>query len=240
MQNQTPTPDILDLLISFSPVIVLGIFGIKDAWQSSTGKILLVWFLSSVLLIFVPWNLSRRFLTGIYVPLGGMAVFGLSNIISRFNYSIRTGFIVLLILIIPTNIIVLGSGIQAIKNRDLNIYYSSDLEDCFLWIKSNTDENSLILAEEKVGLIIPSRTGRRVIYGHPFETVNAEQELKFVEGIYESIAENSLRMKNLDERNINYLLVSGEDWGNSNMDENERLVIVYQSPTVKLFQVISQ
>jgi hypothetical protein len=32
------------------------------------------------------------------------------------------------------------------------------------------------LASAETGLLIPAYTGRRVIYGHPFETVNAEQK----------------------------------------------------------------
>jgi hypothetical protein len=43
------------------------------------------------------------------------------------------------------------------------------------WIAANTPQKALILASPEMGLYIPAYTGRRVIYGHPFETVNAEQ-----------------------------------------------------------------
>jgi hypothetical protein len=41
------------------------------------------------------------------------------------------------------------------------------------WIVENTTDNALILASPSMGLFIPAYTGRRVIYGHPFETVSA-------------------------------------------------------------------
>lgn len=41
------------------------------------------------------------------------------------------------------------------------------------WIASNTSQDALIMASPQMGLYIPAYTGRRVLYGHPFETLNA-------------------------------------------------------------------
>ena len=38
----------------------------------------------------------------------------------------------------------------------------------------------LILSSPEMGLFIPAQTGRRVLYGHPFETVNADAEKDLV------------------------------------------------------------
>jgi hypothetical protein len=42
----------------------------------------------------------------------------------------------------------------------------------------------VVLAGPDTGLYIPARTGLRVLYGHPFETVNAQAEREAVEGFF--------------------------------------------------------
>ena len=209
-QNQTPPPDLVDFLVSFFPVLLLAIFGSKRAWQSDAGRVLVVWSITSIMLLFLPWNLSRRFLTGLYIPLGGLSIFGLKYLIEKWGISFRFGIILFMILIVPTNIIIMISGIQAVKIRDQRIYYSIGLDECFDWIRKNTQTDALIIADEKDGLLIPSATGRRVIYGHPFETVNAEKELDFVKKVYESSEYGTALIDLLLDRSVDYLLINTE------------------------------
>jgi hypothetical protein len=239
-QNQTPTPSVFDLLISFSPALFLSVFGIKAAWKTTSGRVLLVWGISSIILIFVPWNLSRRFLTGFYVPVGGLAVFGLDNLFQKYRYSLKTGFIILLILIVPTNIIVLFSGIQAIIQYDQNIFYSSELEECFSWMEENIKPDALILAEERIGLLIPSQTGRRVIYGHPFETANAQQELLFVNDFFSKLRQGTLQLNSLYDRDIDYLLITDPELHTDILGDFDSMKTVYQSMGIYLYQISEQ
>ncbi len=52
------------------------------------------------------------------------------------------------------------------------------------WIRQNTNPGDLFLASPETGLLIPAYTGRRVLYGHPFETVDAEIQRKTVESYF--------------------------------------------------------
>ena len=56
--------------------------------------------------------------------------------------------------------------------------------DTFEWINTNQPPDIVILASPETSLFIPAYTGRRVIYGHPFETVNAQIEEQFVEDFF--------------------------------------------------------
>lgn len=56
------------------------------------------------------------------------------------------------------------------------IFLEKSESQALVWISANTPKDSIILASPDMGLFIPADTGRKVLYGHPFETVNAEQE----------------------------------------------------------------
>ncbi len=115
-----------------------------------------------MILVFIPWNLQRRFLSGIYVPLAGLSVLGIEVIVKKTSIKFQTIIILLFCLIMPTNFIVLLSGIRAAAGQDPQIFISSSVGDGLDWITDHTEQDDIILANEKNGLYIPSITGRRL------------------------------------------------------------------------------
>jgi len=63
---------------------------------------------------------------------------------------------------------------MAAAQRSPDLYYSKGLEDAFDWMLHNRKSCNVVLAAPETGLIIPGATGWRVVYGHPYETPNAE------------------------------------------------------------------
>ncbi|MCJ7734625.1 MAG: hypothetical protein MUP11_08750 [Anaerolineales bacterium] len=206
-QNITTSPEIFDLIISFAPCLILAGFGIKAAWQNEEGKFLVIWAAASLMLIYFPWNLQRRFLTGIYIPLAALSVFGLNSLGKRFGSVSRWGTIILAGLVLPTNCIILFSGIRAASIQDPNIYISDGIINGLNWIEKNSEKDALILTDEETGLFIPSFTGRRVIYGHPFETINADDELFLVESFFDGSLDPEEYSKILAGRNVGYIFL---------------------------------
>jgi len=204
-QNITPSPTVLDLLFSLSPCLIIGTIGIKQAWKNNKGRLLVLWAAISLILIFIPWNLQRRFLTGIYLPLAGLSVYGLKLIVEKLSLRVGTLAIVLFCLIVPTNIIVLISGLQASVQHDDRIFISMSVKEGLEWITSNTSTDNIVLANEEIGLYIPSITGRRVVYGHPFETVNAEKEREFVKSFFSGDLSPANVQVNLEQKGIDFI-----------------------------------
>ena len=209
-QNITESPGYMDLILSFSPCLILAVAGIKKAWQEENGKALVIWAVASLVLVLIPWNLQRRFLTGLFVPLAGLAVYGLIQLERTARLTFRTGALILLVLSIPTNIIVIASGIQAAAKQDPKIYQERAVYQGLTWINDNIPSDSLILANEEVGLLIPAITGRRVLYGHPFETVNAGTEQEFLRKFIEENQDNSFYEKSIIDKGIDSLFLFGE------------------------------
>jgi hypothetical protein len=207
-QNQTPTPSLVDLLISFSPVLIIAVFGIRKAWQRPEARKLVIWAAASVILVFIPWSLQRRFLTGIYVPLAVLSIFGLSWWSKKINANINFLAAMILIFSLPTNIIVVTSGLQAAIKQDQQIFIDSDSLSALNWIKENTPQNELVIAEKNMGLYIPSFTGRRVVYGHPFETISAEEEKGFLASFFYQDHPSNYYQQVLSEREADVILLS--------------------------------
>lgn len=237
-QNITVAPRMADLIISLSPTLVLAGAGVKTAWQKRRGRSLVIWAVVSLVLVLIPWNLQRRFLTGIYVPLVGLAVYGLIDLERTKRLSFRFSAIVILVLVIPTNIIVLVSGIQAVARHDPKIYQDREMYNGLTWINENTSRDVLVLTDEEIGLFIPSITGRRVIYGHPFETINSEMEKQFLRDFIVENQDGLYFERNISERGVDVLFLSGEvsesleRWINTKeMDPD------YENGRVRIFQV---
>ena len=236
-QNLTPPPSVIDFILAFSPVLILAGFGIKESLKSEIGKTILIWVVSCIGLLLIPWNLQRRFLTGIYVPLAGLAILGLKQLINNYRLNFRTGAWVLFVFVLPTNLIVLISGIQASLIQDTNIYYSADLERGLEWVINNTANDDLFLTDKSTGLLIPSLTGRRVIYGHPFETVNAEGELKYINTFYEDQMEEKFLIDYLTNRDIDYILIQkGHEFPSEKTMKASAFSIVFENSKIVLYQ----
>ena len=228
-QNITAKPELLDLLISLSPALILGIIGARRAWTNETGKLLIYWAGVCLALVFIPWSLQRRFLTGIYFPLAVLSVFGIEILANRTSLSYRQWLVLVAFLAIPTNLLVLLSGFQGISERNTSIYLDQDLAAGLKWIATNTSENDLVLAGPEDGLYVPSYTGRRVIYGHPFETVQAEQERAFLEEIFFDEKEDDYYGSALEKRAVDYVLINRNQAQDFNSWLGENWLLSYQS-----------
>ncbi len=214
LQNITIRPEAMDLIISLSPCLILAMIGARRAWQSDQGKTVLIWGLICLVLVFIPWSLQRRFLTGIYLPLAILSVFGLLVISDKNKNFFKYAVILLFFLAIPTNIIVIASGLQAISERNREIFLSGGLTESLDWLRDNVSEDALVLADEKAGLYLPARTDSRVIYGHPFETINAAEEQMLLRELFEVDQINSFYEMTLKDRKVDFVLIDRDLGGN--------------------------
>ena len=236
-QNITPSPLPFDLFLSLSPCLMLAGLGLKSAWHAEKGKLLVFWAGISLCLIFIPWNLQRRFLTGLYVPISGLAIFGLDHVLEFTKSRRKIASILLILLVIPTNMIVIFSGLEATNRKDESIFWDMYLSEAFDWIEDNTQNDSVFLADEKTGLYIPPQTGRRVVYGHPFETTEAAYQLDFVQAILEGKYPVDNIRDELTVRGVDFV-VARTDLKNIIQDMTEgKFPVVYKNSGVIIYMV---
>jgi hypothetical protein len=192
-QNLTISPPIWDLLISFAPVLLFGIPGAWFVWRKGgfAQRILIVWIIVGILLIYIPWGLQRRFLLGYMVPFAGLAGLGLDHLFSHQKRITIAMLSVVIMMALPTNLLILVGGIGAIQSHEPMFYLSKDEKISLDWLESNSPDDALVLASPQMGLFIPAYTGRRVLYGHPFETVNADVMEAKVEHFFQGMIKDN-------------------------------------------------
>jgi hypothetical protein len=84
---------------------------------------------------------------------------------------------------------VLATASQGIASHTAPLYIGSNENRALEWVQANTEERAVILAAPETSLWIPARTGRLVVAGHPFETVEAERRGREVEAFFRGTAD---------------------------------------------------
>jgi hypothetical protein len=133
--------------------------------------------------------------------------------------------------------VVLLTAQYGIKTHDPTIYLSRFEVDGFKWVEMNTHPNSLILASPDIGLFIPAHTGRRVIYGHPFETANAQSEReKVIDFFANDLADNDA-LNLLSNRGVNYIYYGVREKELGEASILDKLEPVFSNREVNIYKI---
>jgi hypothetical protein len=242
-QNLTPSPALWDLALSFSPLLILAVLG--AGWllwgefrgESSWGagwRLPLVWLVLALVILYLPVGLQRRFIMGLYIPMAIFAVAGVSWI----STGKKRRFVILSFLVVmlaaPTNLMVLMSARFGALSRDPQIYLSRAEAQAVAWLVENTPQDSLVLASPSTGLFIPAHSGRRVIYGHPFETVHANQEKSAVQAFFSSSSPET-QIQFVRERGVDYLFYGPREQQFGGLTLSDIFQPVFQSGDVVIY-----
>lgn len=188
-QNQTPSPPVWDYLVAFGPILILAGVGLWRSWRSLQGGdvFLVAWILVTLVLLYVPLGLQRRFTMGLIVPLAIYAGIGLWRVIvpalARQWRSVMVALVFCLML--PSTVMAIVVFLVGTLNpTQSSLYYVSRAENETLdWLQSEAEPNALVLASPTFSLYLPMR-GLRVVYGHLFETLKAEERQRAVDDFF--------------------------------------------------------
>lgn len=208
-QNVTPSPPIWDLIISFCPLIIFAIAGAYIAVRKKKTQWypVVLWLVITMIFVYTPWSLQRRFLFGFYIPIVLLAMLILQFL--KTQGSLKKFWIVILlsalfISSLTTNFVLEMTAFYGIKTNDPMLLLTRSESQALNWINTNTPPDSLVLASPQIGLFIPAQTGRRVIYGHPYETVDAAEKELQVTWFFSKFGLNSSQLQ------LKYFLSSNE------------------------------
>lgn len=201
-QNITPSPKILDLLISFSPLIFFAIFEAYRSFRTRSRPIILltIWLILGLLLIYFPFSLQRRFLLGYMIPIAGLAASGIMRITAA---KAKLVCLVAVCITIPTLLFIVSGGITSVRNPESPLVIDKTEMNGISYLAQNSSVGEIVLASPQTGAVIPAYTGLRVVYGHPFETVNALVEKRRVERFFSS---------SMDAGSLRWAKDIGVDW----------------------------
>ena len=242
-QNVTFSPPSWEYAIAYGFVLALAVGGafLAIRRRSKTDLFLLVWVVVNGFLLYAPFSLQRRLVTGLHVPLCVLAAIALSRyVLPGFSPAKRALILgVLIVLTVPSNLFVLMASMAGAAQHDLRLYLYRDEAEAMTWLEENTQPTDIVLASPEMGLFIPAWAGNRVLYGHPFETVEAENRRALAETFYLAQTEESVRRGITEGHHIAYVFYGPRERALSG-DQLEAASILseaYANPGVTVYQV---
>jgi asparagine N-glycosylation enzyme membrane subunit Stt3 len=180
-QNVTPSPPVWDYALGYGLILVLAVPGAIAAIRrrSDTDLLFLAWIGVTAIALYAPFALQRRFSLGLHIPLAILAALGLCRLTKR-RFAINLTLAATLLTTLLVMALAIGGGLK----QDPRLFVSADEARAMDWLHENAPRNAVVLASPEMGLFIPAWAGRRVVYGHPFETVDAERTKARVENFF--------------------------------------------------------
>jgi len=217
-QNVTPSPPLWDWAVSYGLILLLAAGGAVAAMRRREDSDVLVlgWVLVTAVGLILPVPLQRRLSIGLGVPLGLLAGMGWERQVRTALRPQRRGALRVLAIALtgltPVFLILVASaaavGPQA-SSSDTWLYLQDGEWSALAWLRdrSKTTADHVVLCAPQMGTFVPAWSGQRVVYGHPFETVDAETRLRAVRAFWEGDMDEGERIAFLERNRVDYVLV---------------------------------
>ncbi len=210
-QNVTLSPPPRVYLAGYALLLLLAVVGVghqvrrKGEWTLFA----LLWIGLVAVLAYLPWNLQRRFLEGVTVPLGLLAGVGLAEGLWPLGGRAagrRWLAQALLIALAALSNLYLTVGLTvAAAARAPAIFDSADLLAGVDWLGAHAHWDEPVLSAFESGNLIAGRIAQRVVLGHWMETVDYAHKADAVARCFDGATSDEERQALLDEWRVRYL-----------------------------------
>lgn len=217
-QNVTTAPSPPVMLIGFALPLILAAPGIYRAIRQPDAhddRFMLIWLLVMLVAIYLPTNIQRRFAIGMMLPLAYFATRALEAFwfprFSNRRWRYRMLVIALPLMAFTHLFVLFVPLLPALVNRPESaqgLFLERDYLPIFEWLNLRATPDDVVLAAEDVSLWLPGWSSVRVVYAHPFETLQANVKEQQVIDWYATGADcQSL----LEAYNVTYIIYGPEE-----------------------------
>lgn len=218
-QNQTPSPPLQGVIFGLGLPLLVALPSIWRAirrFERDGDRFMLMWLGLMLVAMYLPTNIQRRFGVGLMIPIAYFAVRAIEDvwiqrIQRRWRLVVGISFFFLiaismvLMLFLPVAPLALGNPGQAV-----GVYLQDDYVPIFNELNQRTTLDDVVLASPVVSAWLPGWAGARAVYGHPYETLDAEAKRAEVEAWY--AADNTSDCLDLLERySVRYVIFGPEE-----------------------------
>jgi hypothetical protein len=239
-QNLVLSPHPLHYLAAYGVLVVLATFAVRGAWRSEKPVWLpLAWVAIVPMLVYLPFNLQRRLVEGMQVPLSLLAALG----VLKFNPRGGRLLVVATVLLIGlslTNVLLVGYNFWLLPGRPNPIYRDAGEVDALDWLNGQVDPDDVVLAAYETGNYLPTRVGARAFVGHGPESVNAREKRVLVGHFFDSATDDAWREHRLEKYGVDYVFFGVAERALGDFDPHgvDYLERVYETDGYTLFEVI--
>jgi hypothetical protein len=245
-QNVTPSLPLWDWALSYGLVLALAVAGGAQALRRRSGSdwLLLGWVAITLAGMYVPLPLQRRLSLGLGVPIGLLAGMGWSRLVRPRTRARRRGLTRALVVTFCTltPLLLILMALLATQAGHPLLAPSEGDWAAFTWLRENADTSRVVLCAPDTGNLVPAWAGQRVVYGHPFETVDADRRKVQVEAYSAGEMGEAERETFLAENRVSLILVgpreralgAGETW------QPGAAELVFEAEGVKVYEVAGE
>lgn len=208
-QNISDSPPVGHWLAGCGLLAILAVAGLWAAARRSPSPLDLpaVWLVIALAGMYVPLDLQRRFSMGLLIPVGLLAAAGFAALTARMRarprgilFALALGFASL------SSAMLLALGAAGAAGGEPLLFLSRDEADALDELCSRSGGDGVVLASPELSAFVPSRAGNPVVYGHPLETIRAEEKRAGVERFFAQMDDPS-RIAYIKDHTVAYLIL---------------------------------
>jgi hypothetical protein len=242
-QNTTPSPPLWDWALSYGLPLVLALAGaVVAVRRGSDGDFLLLgWVVVTLVGMVLPLPLQRRLSIGLGVPIGLLAGMGWWRVgrtkIRPRRRGLWRGLIIAFSAL--TMVFLITMVALAALSSEPWFYLSSGEWKALRWLREEAASDAVVLCAPQTGTFVPAWAGQPVVYGHPFETLNAERREKQVKAYWSTDLSETQRDTFLQDNRVRYVIVGPRERALS-VDSHsigESAPLAFETECVKVFQI---
>jgi hypothetical protein len=246
-QNITLSPPPMIYLMGYGLLLVLGIVGFVGWGNQGKRRLTFaaLWIGLVAVLVYLPWNLQRRFLEGVQIPLAMAAGVGLAEVLlppkldhrARWRWLTRTAIIALSTI---SNLFLTAGATMSAVSHSPDLYSSTEILAAVDWLGENSSWNDTVLTSPNTGSLIPARIGHRVTLGHEMETVDWDTKLEAVTGFFDVTTSEEERLALVREWQLSYIFYGPDAKSLGDYDPSTAtwLAYVFNNGEVTIYQVV--
>jgi hypothetical protein len=205
-QNRILSPHPLHYLAAYGVLLVLAAFAVRDAWRDEgPAWLALAWVGVVPVLIYVPFNLQRRLVEGVQVPLSLLAAWGAVRL---WRAGRRWLTVALLATMLPTGLTLVAGSSAWMFARPSLIFRDTAEISALDWLAGQAEPDDVVLTAYDTGNYLPARVMARVFLGHGLETVKADEKKTLVARFFGVTVDDAWRCGLLEEYDVDYVF-----WG---------------------------
>jgi hypothetical protein len=220
--------------------LALAAFAVRDAWRDEGPTWLaLAWVAVVPLLVYLPFNLQRRLVEGVQVPLSLLAALGVSSFrLQGFRLRVVVGVLLVLGLSL-TNVMLVAGNCLALRGQPAPIYRDAGEVAALDRLNAQVESGDVVLATYETGNYLPARTRARAFVGHGSESVRAGEKKALVARFFSATTDDAWRRQLLMQYGVDYVFWGPAERTLGDFDPGQAvyLGLVYEAEGYLVFEV---
>jgi hypothetical protein len=238
------------------PFVLVGIIDLikRRDWRS---LFLAAWVVGAFILAYSPFNMQRRMLEGVHIPISLLAAVGLHSVvlpwltrsrlvrgIARLGYPVQRTLWwargLLIVLASLSSLYMVGAASMVVWARSPGFFYSADQLAAFDWLSDNLAFEDAVFSSYKTGNLIPAWAGRRVFVGHWAESVDWPNRERQTEAFFDDGMGDVQRLTLLKKHDITHVFYGSDERALGDFDPAvvSWLEPVFQSGDIIIYRVM--